>query len=93
MKEISINIRDVEYKIKQSFRTYMLFEEMAGKQIGEIETMKDNIMLIYCTFKGCNKEFNFTFDEFIDVLDENPDIFTEFGKLNETPIKSEKKRK
>lgn len=93
MKEISIKIREKEYQIKQSFRTYMLFEELSGKQIGEIETMKDNIMLIYCTFKGCNKNFEFSFDEFIDILDENPEIFSEFGKLNETKPTTEKKRK
>lgn len=93
MKEINIKIKEIEYVIKQSFRTYILFEEMTGKQVGDIETTKDNITLIYCTFKGCNKNFSFSFDEFIDLLDENPGIFSEFAKLNETPVASEKKSK
>lgn len=82
MKEVSIEIKGIEYKLRQSFRTFLIFEEETGKQVGDISTMKDNIMLIYCTFKGCNKNFIYSFDEFLDILDENNEIFEIFNKLN-----------
>lgn len=82
MKELKIKIREDEFTIKQSFRTFLLYEEMTGKQVTDIETIKDVLNLLYCTFKGCNKNWNYTFDEFLDIVDEQPEIFEQFNKFN-----------
>lgn len=92
MKEIKISIKEKEYTLKQTFRTYLLFEELTGKQISDIKTMKDMIYLLYCTFKANNKEFEYSFDDFIDVIDENPEIFTKFNEFNTSLIEPEKKK-
>lgn len=91
--ELSIIIKEKEYKIKQSFRTYLLFEERNNKQISEIQTMKDMLELLYCSFVGCNKNFEYDFDEFLDLLDENPDILTKFNEFNlkNNTVNTEKK--
>ncbi len=96
MDAITIKIRQKDYSIKQSFRSYLLFEEMTNKQISEIETLKDILTLLYCTLKGCNKDFNFSFDEYIDLIDEDSTILAKFNDYNSvlsnpTPEKKTKK--
>lgn len=86
--EITIKIREKDYKIKQSFRSYLLYEERTGKQIGDIVTMKDILELLYCTFRGCNKDFSYDFDEFIDIVDEDGTILDQFNKFNNDQITS-----
>jgi len=93
MNSITVKINDTDYKLKQSFRCYLLFEEMTGKQISDISTMKDTITFLYCTLKGSNiKEWNYSFDEFIDLIDEYPEIFRKFNELNETISSSNEKK-
>jgi len=90
MKIITIKINEKDYILKQSFRSYLLYEETTGKQIADITTMKDILTLLYCSFKGCNKDWEYTFEEFIDIVDEDPEILTKFNEFNnsiETPEK------
>ena len=95
MNQITIKINDKDFIIKQSFRSYLLFEEMTGKQIADIQTLKDFITMLYCYLKGGNKTFEFTFDEFLDLVDEDATIISKFNEFNvkiATPT-SEKKRR
>lgn len=94
MKVIEVEIRNKKYIIKQSFRSYLLYEEMTGRQIGEVTSMKDVLTLLYCTLKGCNKDFEYSFDEYIDIIDEDPTIFDKFNEFNLSVIDkpNEKKR-
>ena len=59
MDAITIKINGKDWLIKQTFRSYLLFEEMSGKQVGDIKTMKDFLLLLYCSFKGSNKDFGY----------------------------------
>jgi hypothetical protein len=93
MNSIIISIKGIDYTIKQSFRSYLLYEEMTQKQISEIETMKDILTLLYCTFKGCNKIFTFTFDEYIDFIDDDPTILTRFNEFNTTLLTEQTEKK
>jgi hypothetical protein len=92
MNELKITIKGKEFIIKQSFRSYLLYEEMTGHQISDISTMKDMLTLLYCTLKGCNvKSWEYNFDDFIDIIDEDPEIFTKFNDFNSAFATSEKK--
>ena len=94
MDAIKIEIKGKEWIIRQSFRGYLLYEEMTGLQVGDIKTMKDMVTLLYCTFKGSNKDWTYTYEEFIDIIDEDPEIFTKFNEFNTDSTKPvEKKRK
>lgn len=80
MKTVKLNSK--KYKIKLKLRGFMLFEEMANKSVNEITNrLPDMLKLFYCTVKANNRdEFDMTFDEFIDALEDNPqelNIFTE----------------
>ena len=82
LDSIKIKIKDDELIIKKSYRALMLFEEMSGKAIDQMKVSVSDIMLLfYCILKACNKDkFNHTFDEFIDILDENPNYMEPFQK-------------
>jgi len=58
----------------------MLFEEMTAKTVNEMtETVADILKLFYCILKANNLEsFKWNFDEFLDVIDEQPEVFTNF---------------
>lgn len=80
MNTIKIKIGDIEYTIKQSFRALMTFEKLTGKSVQELnETIEDVTTLFYAVLQANNRQtFKYTFDEFIDLLDEQADIFTVF---------------
>ena len=83
MEKTKITIAGTEFIIKQSFRALMLFEEMTSKTINQMgESVSDILKLFYCILKGNNLEtFNWTFDEFLDVIDEEPNsvkVFTDY---------------
>jgi hypothetical protein len=79
--DIKIKILGTEYIIKQTFRALMYFEEMTGKKsFSADDSVRDITTLFYCFLKACNREiFKYTYDEFIDVMDDNQNIFEEFS--------------
>jgi len=83
MEKTKITIAGTEFTIKQSFRALMLFEEMTSKTINQMgESVSDILKLFYCILKGNNVEtFNWTFDEFLNVIDDEPNsvkVFTDY---------------
>lgn len=94
MKQDKIKINNEEYIIKQNFRSFLMYEEYTNKQVAEVESVTDMLTLFYCTLKACNlNTFKYTFDEFIDKLDEDPEIFTQFNNFNAGEGTAEKKSK
>ena len=93
MEEVKIKIKDVEYTLKESTRSLLKFEELTKKSVGELNTtFTDNVTLLYCMLFGSNRNtFKYTYDEFIDVLDEGDtlEMFNEFL----TSQKKENKKK
>lgn len=79
---IKIKLGEKEYVVKKSMRALLLFEELTGKPMSKIDdSLNNTITLFYCILKVANKDFNYTFDEFIDLIDENIDsinVFTEY---------------
>jgi spore coat polysaccharide biosynthesis protein SpsF (cytidylyltransferase family) len=76
-----IKIDGKEFLIKQSFRSLMEFEKMTKKPAPEMDvTVNDLITLFYCVLKAANKEtFDYSFENFIDVLDNNSEVLNEFS--------------
>jgi hypothetical protein len=67
--------------ISHSFRADWLFEAMAGKTVEEAKGTRDNMMYIYCLFQARNKDFEYSFDEFVDIIDDNQEIMKEIYLL------------
>lgn len=81
LDSITIRIKDEDYIVKKSYRSLMLFEEKSGRTVDQIkESVNDLLLLFWCVLKANNREkFTYSFDEFIDVLDDNPDTVEVFN--------------
>lgn len=77
-----ITIKNKEYKIKQTLRALFIFEQITGRPF-EIKTMLDNYIFFYSVIIANNPDNILDWDDFIDALDESPNILTEFTELNQ----------
>ncbi len=78
MKKFYINILDTQYLIKLSIRTLMTYEELSEKNYTDIASMRDMLVYMFSALYASNNDFPYDFDSFIDVIDEQPDIFEQF---------------
>ena len=91
MKSIKIKIRGKKYLLKaHSYRAIFLYEEMTGKPIGEMSSFKDQVTFLYCLLKAANDDFNYSFPDFIDMLEEDDSIFQDFANLQMSDAEKKK---
>lgn len=76
---MKIKFGNDEYALKYSLRAFMLFEQMLSKPFN-VETLTDTYVLFYCFLMASNKPFDITFEQYMDLLDENPETVREFNK-------------
>ena len=82
IKSIKIKIEGKKYNLKaQSYRAMFLFEEVAEKSVAEIKTLQDQVTYIYCILKTSNDDFDLSLEAFIDALEKDDSILSEFYKL------------
>lgn len=79
--KIKLRLGSEEFFIGQSFRSLMEFEKMTGKNSFSADaSITDSLTVMYCMLKASNiGVFKYTFDEFLDILDENPDAIVDFN--------------
>ena len=75
-----VNVKDQEITLKYSFRSLIIFEEITGKTLTVPESLKDILILFYSVILSSAKGSlqDWTWDNFMDWLDENPEITIEF---------------
>jgi hypothetical protein len=79
LKEIKVKLNDVEYKVKRSNRAMRFYEEYTKKSVSEITgNLTDITTSFYCILVSNNPDFNLNFEDFSDVLDDNPEAFLQF---------------
>lgn len=92
-----ITINETEYKVGFSLRAIKLFEEMAGKSIEQSSGTWDNVIYCYASLKALNENFTMTLDQFVDALDEDPQLFIDLQyntkETTETQAPTETKKK
>lgn len=103
MRSVKIKIKNKPYNLKLSFKTYLKYEELYNDSVGVIfnklgsgtKCALDLIRLLHTGLTVNNDSFNLSIDEFIDIIDENELIFSEFVKylIEETTIKDNDKIK
>lgn len=74
-KRQDIEIAGKTYQIGFSFRAIKLFEESEKKSIHEISGSWDEVIYCYCSLKAINPDFRLSLDEFIDLIDADPQLF------------------
>lgn len=75
---MTFTINNIEVTLKQSFRSLVMYEQMAGHSFNPTTTF-DILLYLYAHILGSSKEVKLSFDEFMDWIDDNPQIVTEFG--------------
>ena len=76
---MKIQILDKEVELKNSFRAYIIFENITGKSFQSVNTLGDILIFMYSTVLASLKTTDISFDAFMDYIDENPDVVTQFS--------------
>lgn len=74
-----IKIKDTEYNIKYTIRALFIFEQITGKAF-KIETLLDNYIFFYSMILASNKDKVLDWNDFLDAVDENPNLMLEMNK-------------
>lgn len=74
--KVTINNETIELKIK--LRAIMIYEQITGRQFTPT-TMTDMMLYMYSVILSCKPNITLDFMEFMDWLDENPNVFKEFN--------------
>ncbi len=76
---MKITIKEQTYKVKYSIRSLFIFEQLTGKTF-TLETLLDQYIFFYSMILANNPESTLTFDDFIDVCDEDFTLVTNLQK-------------
>lgn len=77
---MKITILGREVELKATFRAYIIFENITGKSFQNLSTLADVLTFMYATILGSAKTTDISFEAFLDFVDENPTIVTEFSE-------------
>lgn len=77
---MKITILGREVELKATFRAYIIFENITGKSFQNLSTLADVLTFMYATILGSLKTTDISFEDFLDYVDENPTIVTEFSE-------------
>lgn len=89
-----IRINNQNYVIAQNFGAIMLFETLAKKKYTDIDnSISDMMLYFYSVVKYNNKNFVFSFEDFVSLIDSEPESFTTFAKFIVSEIESPKNTK
>ena len=81
MKTI-ININGTDYPVKHSIRARLIYEQHFGlKRMWQETTLTDQYVYFWACCKAADPDFNKTYDEFTDMLDDNPVAFKSFAEF------------
>ena len=77
---MKVNILGREIELKATFRAYIIFENITGKSFQQLSTLADVLTFFYATILGSAKTTDISFDDFLDFIDANPNVVTEFSE-------------
>lgn len=77
-----IKIGRKNYNLKYSIRSLFLFEQITHKAF-KIETLLDNYIFFYCLLLSSNKDNPIDWDDFIDELDKDPQLYKRIADVVE----------
>lgn len=76
---MKITINDKEITLKNTFRSMVAYEQIQGKMFSP-QTFTDMIVYFYCVVISSTKDMDgFSFDQFLDWLDEHQEAMTDFS--------------
>ena len=74
--EVTIKVKT--YEMRYTFRAMLIYEKITDKSFSP-QGLSDVLMFFYSTILAVDKDIEFSFDEFLDFCDENPNLVAEFA--------------
>lgn len=81
-----MTIKGKDYNVKIGTRAALVFEQITHKRF-EISSVLDEYVYFYSILVANNDELDFDFNEFIDILDEDPTLLIEYKESLENYAK------
>ena len=76
---MKITINKKQYKVKYTIRALFIFEQITGKPFN-ISTLFDNYLFFYCLLLANNPDNVIEWEEFIDSIDSDKDLYQQLSK-------------
>lgn len=78
--QTTIKINGKEYPVKHSVRARLIYEQHFNlKRMWQVTELTDQYVYFWACCKAGDPDFSLTYDEFIDLVDDNPVAFNEFA--------------
>ena len=74
---MKIKIDNREIELKYSFRSLMSYENIQNKTFAP-QLMTDILVFFYCTIHGSDRDVKLSWDDYVDMIDANPQLVTDF---------------
>lgn len=71
-------VKEKEIELKSTFRSMIIYEKVAGKTFNP-EGITDILLYFYSVIMASDKDCDLEFEEFINMVDENPKLLTDFS--------------
>ena len=78
-----ITIKGKEYKVKYTIRALFIYEQITGKPFN-IVTLFDNYLFFYCLILANNPNDVLDFDDYLDAIDSDKDLYSQLTKVVES---------
>lgn len=75
---MKIKVNDKEIELRYGFRSLIIYENIQNKTFSP-ESMTDILVFFYSVILGSSKDVQLSFDDFIDMIDEDPDLLIQFS--------------
>ena len=75
-----IDIQGKQHPFRYGYGALMLAEEILGKPWGELQNSRANFVLMYCCLLNADADFPYTFEQLIDLCDEDHSLVHAMGE-------------
>jgi hypothetical protein len=83
-----ITIKNKEYQVKYTIRALFIYEQITGKSFN-ITTLFDNYLFFYCMILANNPDNVLDFEDYLDAIDNDKDLYIQLSKTVEEYQKTE----
>ena len=74
---MKIQIKNTEVELKNKMRSLLIYEQITNKPFNP-QTVTDMLLYFYSVILACEPSIELTFNEFMDIIDEQPNLFESF---------------
>ena len=76
---MKIQIKDKEIELKNTFRSMIIYEKVAGKTFNP-QGITEILLYFYSVIMASDKDCELEFDDLLDMVDNNPKLITDFSE-------------